>query len=125
LTFLSGILFAAVALVLARVVRERMPRLAMLGGCLGVVGAFGLASVGVASMTDSQIAQAPERDAMISLMDRLYDADQSGVFITASGPVGSVIVGSALIATVGLGWLAASRWRRGIGDADAEYPTGE
>jgi hypothetical protein len=159
LTFLSGILFAGVALVLARVVRERMPRLALIGGCLGVVGAFGLASVGVASMTYNQIARADERDTMISLMTRLYDADQAGVFflamvlgaigavllaiglyrdptvsrvaavlsglgiaavfISASGPVRSVIIGSALIATLGLGWIAMSLWSRRFAVATA------
>jgi hypothetical protein len=146
LTFVSAILFAGVAIVLAGIVRERNPRLGLVGGSMSVIGAFGLASVGVA-MTFGQIARSGERDTMISLMGQLYDSAQTGgvfflamvlgaigavllaiglyrsqvvpraaavlggvgvaaVFITASGPLRSFVVGSAVIATLGLGWIA-------------------
>ena len=153
LTFVSAILFAGVAFVLAGIVRERNPRLGLVGGSLTGIGAFGLASVGVASMTFGQIARADERDTMISLMGQLYDSGQTGgvfflamvvgaigavvlaiglyrsrvvpraaavltgvgiaaVYITASGPLKSFVVGSALIATVGLGWISVRLWSR-------------
>jgi len=153
LTFVSAILFAGAAVVLTGIVRERSPRLGMIGGSLTVIGAFGLASVGVGSMTFGQIARADERDTMVSLMSQLYDSAQIGlvffvamvlgaigavvlaiglyrsqvvsrvaavltgfgiaaVFISASGPVKSVIVGSAVVATVALGWIAVGMWSR-------------
>jgi hypothetical protein len=99
LTFLSGILFAGAVWVLAGVVRVRMPRLGLVGGWLGVIGAFGISSVGVASMTYNQIARADERDTMISLMNQLYDADQtSGVFFGAMllGAIGAVLLAIGL-----------------------------
>ena len=153
LTFGSAILFAGAAVVLTGIVRERSPRLGLVGGSLTVIGAFGLASVGVGSMTFGQIARADERDTMVSLINQLYDSAQIGlvffvamvlgaigavvlaiglyrsqmvsrvaavlsgvgvgaVFISASGPVKSVIVGSAVVATVGLGWIALGMWSR-------------
>ncbi len=153
LTFVSAILFAGAAVVLTGIVREPSFRLGMIGGSLTVIGAFGLASVGVGSMTFGQIARADERDTMVSLMNQLYDSAQIGlvffvamvlgaigavvlaiglyrsqmvsrvaavlsgigvgaVFISASGPVKSVIVGSAVVATVGLGWIALGMWGR-------------
>ena len=153
LTFVSAILFAGVAVVLARIVRERSPRLSLIGSILSIIGAFGLASVGVASMTFGQIARMDERDVMISLMDRLYDSPQTGgvfflatlmgavgavllaiglyrsravpraaavlsgigtaaVLITATGPIKGFVVGAAVIATVGLWWIAMSLWSR-------------
>ena len=36
----------------------------------------------------------------------------AAVYISASGPVKSVIVGSAVIALVGLGWIALGLWSR-------------
>jgi MFS family permease len=160
LTFVSAVLFAGVAVVLARIVRERSPRISLVGAILSVIGAFGLASVGVASMTFGQIARMDERDTMISLMDRLYDSAQTGgvfflamlvgavgavllaiglyrsravpraaavlsgigtaaVLITATGPMRGFVVGSAVIATVGLWWIAVSLWSRRAATAAA------
>jgi hypothetical protein len=99
LTFVSAILFAGVAFVLAGIVRERSPRLGLIGGSMGVIGAFGLASVGVASMTFGQIARADERDTMISLVGQLYDSAQTGgVFFLAMvvGAIGAVVLAIGL-----------------------------
>jgi Domain of unknown function (DUF4386) len=99
LTFVSAILFAGVAIVLARIVRERSPRLGLIGAVMSVIGAFGLASVGVASMTFGQIARMDERETMISLMDRLYDSPQTGgVFFLAMlvGAIGAVLLAIGL-----------------------------
>lgn len=99
LTFVSAILFTGVAVVLTGIVRVRSPRLGMIGGGLTVIGAFGMASVGVGSMTFGQIARADERDTMVSLMNQLYDSAQIGlVFFVAMvlGAIGGVVLAIGL-----------------------------
>jgi Domain of unknown function (DUF4386) len=153
LAFVGAIAFVGVALVLADLVRSRMPRLAMIGGGLVVVGAFGLATVSVQSLTATQIATMDDREALLPMLDALFRDPELGwyfiamvlgavgavllaiamyrsrvvpraaavitglgiaaVMLTAPGPLRSFVAGSAVIATIGLGWVVvACRSRR-------------
>lgn len=98
LTLLSAVLFAASAVVLAGIVRRRMPRLGLTGGALLAVGAFGLAAISVQTMVSGELANIADRDAMIVVMDRLFTAPQFGVYFLAliAGAAGSVLLAIGL-----------------------------
>lgn len=98
LTFVSAVLFVGAALVLAGIVRRRMPRLAFTGGALLVVGALGVATVSTQSMASSQIARFGERETMIPLMDELYSAPQLSSYYLAmiAGAIGAILLAVGL-----------------------------
>lgn len=98
LTLLSAVLFVGAAYVLAGIVRRRMPRLALTGAALVVVGAFGLASVSVVSMIAGEMARAADRETMIALLDRLMTAPQFGVYSLTlfAGAAGAVLLAIGL-----------------------------
>ena len=98
LTLLSGVLFAGVAIVLAGIVRRRMPRLGLAGGVLAGLGAFGLAGVSVMVLVCGQLARADDRDRMRALLDQLMAASSFSIYMLAllAGAVGAVLLAIGL-----------------------------
>jgi hypothetical protein len=98
LTLLSAILFAGVAIVLAGIVRRRMPRLGLVAGVLAGVGSFGLAAVSAQAMVGGQFARAADRDRMIALMDQLMTASPFAIYFLALvlGAVGALLLAVGL-----------------------------
>lgn len=98
LTLLSAVLFAGVAIVLAGIVRRRMPRLGLVAGVLAGVGSFGLAAVSAQAMVGGQFARAADRDRMVALMDQLMTASPFAIYFLALvlGAVGALLLAVGL-----------------------------
>lgn len=79
LALLSGLLFAIAAIVVARIVRARSPRVAWAGVVLAGFGAFGLALFSAFVATFTVMAEHDDREAMLELMAQFTDSPISGV----------------------------------------------
>jgi hypothetical protein len=99
LTLVSGMLFAAVAVVLGLWVRSRMPRTATAGIVLGAIGGFGLVAFADQLMIVGQAARLEEhRGAMLALLELSYDSPQAGLsyLLLVLGALGWVLLGVVL-----------------------------
>ena len=98
LAFLSAVLFAVAAIVVAQIVRARSPRVAWAGVVMAGFGAFGLslfaAFVGVITI----MAGHDDLEAMLELMTRLNESAVAGVsfFVLVLGAVGWLVLGYGL-----------------------------
>ncbi len=98
LAFLSAVLFAAAAIVVAQIVRATSPRVAWAGAILAVVGAFGLAVFSAFVATYTVIAEHDDREAMLELTAQFTDSPISGVsyLVLILGALGWLILGYGL-----------------------------
>lgn len=98
LALLSGVLFAVAAMVVARVVHARSPRVAWAGMVLAGFGAFGLALFSAFAATYTVIAEHDDREAMLELMAQFTDSPISGVsyLVLILGALGWLILGYGL-----------------------------
>lgn len=109
LTFLSAVLFAVAALVVAQIVRTRSPRVALAGLILAGSGAFGLALFSAFGATNTVLAEHDDRDTMLELMARFTASPISGgsYAVLVLGALGWVILGYGLSRTEAMPKAAA------------------
>jgi hypothetical protein len=102
LTLLSGLLYAAAAVVVWLAVRDRMPRVSAAGMLLGLTGGVGLAVFSDQVVIIGQAARLEEhRGAMVALLDESYSAPQSGIsyLLLILGALGWVLLATCLYRT--------------------------
>ncbi len=98
LAFLSAVLFAVAAVVVAQIVRARSPGVAWAGVVMAGFGAFGLALFSAFVATYTVIAEHDDREAMLDLMAHFTDSPISGVsyVVLILGALGWLILGYGL-----------------------------
>lgn len=99
LAMASAIAFAAVAVLVGLMVRERLPRVGTTGTLLAVVGGFGLAQWADVLMFARQAATLDEhRSAWIEFFDQSNSSLQAGVnmVLLALGALGWIVLGVGL-----------------------------
>jgi hypothetical protein len=95
---ISCALYAGAAVVIGGLARTSAPRVGLVGQALAVAGAFGMAAFyGQASIVP-QAAREEDREAMISLLDRCYDAVGTNLsyLVAVAGALGWLLLGYAL-----------------------------
>ena len=109
LAFLSAVLFAVAAIVVAMIVRARSPRVAWAGLALAGFGAFGLALFSAFVAMNTVIAEHDDREAMLGLMARFPESPISGVsfLVLILGALGWLILGYGLYRTKAVPLAAA------------------
>ncbi|TDO52249.1 uncharacterized protein DUF4386 [Kribbella sp. VKM Ac-2527] len=95
IALLGAVLYVGAALALGSILRSHLGRIA---AALSVVGAFGLAAWSIQVLLAGVLAEQPDREAMIALLDKLNTASEFSVFYLAmiAGALGSLLFGFAL-----------------------------
>ena len=81
LTVLAIVLFLAAILAMLHLLRERKPRFAHVGGALALVGIVGWSGTTGITTIESEMANAPDRAAMVALAERIQSSVGAGVFL--------------------------------------------